>query len=201
MGLVNKVVPDNQLDAEVEAWCREIMERSPTAIAIAKRSFDADSDSIAGIGALGMQALSFITRPRNQRRGCAPSTPSASRTSVNMPNERQRSAAGRLFPRHTWEAAMCDLTIAAESAQFGQVARGSARSIQLSAPPIWPASSARRKRAKSGTCAAAIPRTRRRRWVWSTRWCPATSSMPRSRRGAARSWNAVPQPSPSPSVN
>ena len=57
MGLVNKVVPDDQLDAEVDAWCREIMERSPTAIAIAKRSFNADTDSIAGIGALGMQAL------------------------------------------------------------------------------------------------------------------------------------------------
>lgn len=57
MGLVNKVVPDDQLDAEVDLWCREIMEKSPTAIAIAKRSFNADSDSIAGIGALGMQAL------------------------------------------------------------------------------------------------------------------------------------------------
>jgi 2-ketocyclohexanecarboxyl-CoA hydrolase len=35
------------------------MERSPTAIAIAKRSFNADTDSIAGIGALGMQALYY----------------------------------------------------------------------------------------------------------------------------------------------
>ena len=57
MGLVNKVVPDDQLDAEVDSWCREIMEKSPTAIAIAKRSFNADSDSIAGIGSLGLQAL------------------------------------------------------------------------------------------------------------------------------------------------
>jgi 2-ketocyclohexanecarboxyl-CoA hydrolase len=57
MGLVNKVVPDDQLDAEVEAWCREIVDRSPTAIAIAKRSINADTDSIAGIAALGLQAL------------------------------------------------------------------------------------------------------------------------------------------------
>ena len=59
MGLVNKVVPHEELDAEVAKWCAEIMERSPTAIAIAKRSFNADSDSIRGIGGLGMQALSM----------------------------------------------------------------------------------------------------------------------------------------------
>src|SRR3546814_4364050 len=38
MGLVNTVVPDDELDAEVARWCQEICERSPTAIAIAKRS-------------------------------------------------------------------------------------------------------------------------------------------------------------------
>jgi len=57
MGLVNKVVPADQLDDEVRAWCEEIVERSPTAIAIAKRSFNADTDHINGIGALGMEAL------------------------------------------------------------------------------------------------------------------------------------------------
>jgi 2-ketocyclohexanecarboxyl-CoA hydrolase len=57
MGLVNKVVPDDELDAEVEIWCRELLEKSPTAIAIAKRSFNADSENIAGISAFGMQAL------------------------------------------------------------------------------------------------------------------------------------------------
>src|SRR3954463_15314618 len=34
MGLVNTVVPHDQLDAEVAKWCAEILERSPTAIAI-----------------------------------------------------------------------------------------------------------------------------------------------------------------------
>lgn len=57
MGLVNAVVPDERLDAEVDAWCAELVERSPTAIAIAKRSFNADTESIRGIGGLGMQAL------------------------------------------------------------------------------------------------------------------------------------------------
>jgi 2-ketocyclohexanecarboxyl-CoA hydrolase len=71
MGLVNKVVPDDQLDAEVEAWCKELVERSPTAIAIAKRSFNADSDNIAGIGALGMQALKLYYDSAESKEGVA----------------------------------------------------------------------------------------------------------------------------------
>jgi 2-ketocyclohexanecarboxyl-CoA hydrolase len=59
MGLVNKVVPPEQLDAEVEAWCREILSLSPTAIAIAKRSFNADSENIRAIGALGFESLAL----------------------------------------------------------------------------------------------------------------------------------------------
>ena len=58
-GLVNAVVPPEQLDEEVQKWCEEILEKSPTALTIAKRSFNADSDNIGGIGALGMQALSL----------------------------------------------------------------------------------------------------------------------------------------------
>jgi 2-ketocyclohexanecarboxyl-CoA hydrolase len=59
MGLVNKVVPAEQLDAEVETWCQEILALSPTAIAIAKRSFNADSENIRGIGALGLESLAM----------------------------------------------------------------------------------------------------------------------------------------------
>ncbi len=59
MGLVNKVVPAAALDAEVEAWCREILALSPTALAIAKRSFNADSENIRGIGSLGFEALAL----------------------------------------------------------------------------------------------------------------------------------------------
>ena len=59
MGLVNCVVPAAELDAEVDKWCAELMERSPTALAIAKRSFNADSENIRGIASMGMQALSL----------------------------------------------------------------------------------------------------------------------------------------------
>jgi 2-ketocyclohexanecarboxyl-CoA hydrolase len=59
MGLVNRVVPDDELDAEVDRWCAEILEKSPTAIAIAKRSFNADTEAIRGSGMLGFQALAL----------------------------------------------------------------------------------------------------------------------------------------------
>ncbi|MBO44550.1 MAG: 1,4-dihydroxy-2-naphthoyl-CoA synthase [Rhodospirillaceae bacterium] len=57
MGLVNVVVPHDKLDDEIDSWCAEIMQKSPTALAIAKRSFNADSESIRAIGSFGFEAL------------------------------------------------------------------------------------------------------------------------------------------------
>ena len=57
MGLVNAVVPAAELRAETEKWCQEILEKSPTAIKLAKQSFNADSEHIAGITELGFAAL------------------------------------------------------------------------------------------------------------------------------------------------
>src|ERR1700741_1536358 len=51
MGLVNAVVPADKLDEEVDKWCAEIRDKSPTAIAIAKRSCNADSETLRAIGA------------------------------------------------------------------------------------------------------------------------------------------------------
>ena len=59
MGLVNKVVPDADLDAEVARWCAEILDLSPTALAIAKRSFNADTEHIRGIANVAFQAVSL----------------------------------------------------------------------------------------------------------------------------------------------
>jgi 2-ketocyclohexanecarboxyl-CoA hydrolase len=69
MGLVNCVVPHAELDAEVERWCKEILALSPTAIAIAKRACNADSDSIRGIGALGMQAVKLFYETPESKEG------------------------------------------------------------------------------------------------------------------------------------
>ncbi|MGO4331218.1 enoyl-CoA hydratase-related protein [Cupriavidus sp. 2TAF22] len=71
MGLVNRVVAPEELDQEVARWCDEILALSPTAIAIAKRSFNADSDSIRGIGGLGMQALALYYQSAESREGVA----------------------------------------------------------------------------------------------------------------------------------
>ena len=57
MGMVNCVVPADQLDAEVKKWCDEILEKSPTALALAKKSFNVDTEMIRGMGGLAMHAL------------------------------------------------------------------------------------------------------------------------------------------------
>ena len=69
MGLVNKVVPDSELDAEVGRWCADIVERSPTAIALAKRSFNADTESIRGIASMGLQALALYYGTAESKEG------------------------------------------------------------------------------------------------------------------------------------
>jgi 2-ketocyclohexanecarboxyl-CoA hydrolase len=69
MGLVNKVVPHDQLDAEVEGWAAEINQLSPTAIVIAKRSFNADSENIRGISFLGIQALKHFYMSDESKEG------------------------------------------------------------------------------------------------------------------------------------
>lgn len=69
MGLINHVVPAERLDDEVDEWCRQINELSPTALAIAKRSFNADSESIRGAGLLGFQALALYFGTDESREG------------------------------------------------------------------------------------------------------------------------------------
>lgn len=69
MGLVNKVVPHEDLDAEVEKWCAEIMALSPTAIAIAKRSFNMDTEHQRGIAGMGMYALSLYYGTEESQEG------------------------------------------------------------------------------------------------------------------------------------
>jgi naphthoate synthase len=52
MGLVNRVVPGDQLEAEGVAWAREILEKSPLAIRLLKSALNADMD-----GQVGLQEL------------------------------------------------------------------------------------------------------------------------------------------------
>src|SRR5436190_18005997 len=49
MGLVNTVVPLDQLEEETVSWCREMLDKSPFALRLLKASFNADEDGLAGI--------------------------------------------------------------------------------------------------------------------------------------------------------
>ncbi|HKI99595.1 MAG TPA: enoyl-CoA hydratase-related protein [bacterium] len=71
MGLCNAVVPADKLDEEVDAWCAELVQRSPTAIAIAKRSFNADTEHIGGMMQLGFEALRLYYDTDESREGVA----------------------------------------------------------------------------------------------------------------------------------
>lgn len=63
MGLVNKVVPLAQLEEETVDWCMTIMERSPMAIRMLKRSFNAELDGQHGLMELAGDAtlLYYLT--------------------------------------------------------------------------------------------------------------------------------------------
>src|SRR5262249_27668903 len=69
MGLANACVPQDQLDAEVQKWGEELCERSPTALAIAKRSFNMDTAHQAGIAGMGMYALKLYYDTDESREG------------------------------------------------------------------------------------------------------------------------------------
>jgi naphthoate synthase len=56
MGLVNTVVPLEQLEEETVKWAKEILEKSPTAIRFLKASFNADTDGLAGLQQFGGDA-------------------------------------------------------------------------------------------------------------------------------------------------
>jgi naphthoate synthase len=56
MGLVNKVVPLEELEATTVAWCEKILEKSPLALRMLKSAFNAELDGQAGIQELAGNA-------------------------------------------------------------------------------------------------------------------------------------------------
>jgi naphthoate synthase len=55
-GLVNAVVPLEQLERETVAWCREMLALSPFALRLLKASFNAAEDGLAGLQQLAHDA-------------------------------------------------------------------------------------------------------------------------------------------------
>jgi len=56
MGLVNAVVPLDELEAETVAWCREMLAMSPFALRLMKASFNAAEDGLSGVQQLAHDA-------------------------------------------------------------------------------------------------------------------------------------------------
>ena len=56
MGLVNTVVPLEELEAETVQWAQEILANSPMALRFLKAAFNADTDGLAGIQQLAGDA-------------------------------------------------------------------------------------------------------------------------------------------------
>jgi len=56
MGLVNTVVPLEELERETVRWCREMLELSPFSLRLLKASFNAAEDGLAGIQQLAHDA-------------------------------------------------------------------------------------------------------------------------------------------------
>jgi naphthoate synthase len=69
MGLVNKVVPPEQLEEETKAWCREMLSKSPSALRFLKYSFNADTDYVYGLQAIAHGATSLFYTTEESKEG------------------------------------------------------------------------------------------------------------------------------------
>jgi naphthoate synthase len=68
-GLVNAVVPREQLGATVREWADDMIALSPTALRFLKQSFNADTEHIAGIGQLAFTGLGLFVDTDEAREG------------------------------------------------------------------------------------------------------------------------------------
>jgi len=60
MGLINTVVPLQELEQETISWCQTMLQHSPTALRVLKSSFNADTDGLAGIQELAGNATALF---------------------------------------------------------------------------------------------------------------------------------------------
>jgi len=68
-GLVNAVVPADELMSTALSWGRRIASYSPTAIRFLKHSFNADTDHIAGLSHLAFDGLELFTHSEEGMEG------------------------------------------------------------------------------------------------------------------------------------
>ncbi len=70
MGLINKVVPVDELEAETVSWAREMLRNSPMALRLLKASLNAADDGLAGVQQLAGDAtlLFYMTEEGQEGR-------------------------------------------------------------------------------------------------------------------------------------
>jgi naphthoate synthase len=68
-GLVNKVVPADQLKAEVRSWADEILRLSPTALKVLKQSMNTDTEHFAAIGQMAFSSLKLFEDSAEAKEG------------------------------------------------------------------------------------------------------------------------------------
>ena len=70
MGLVNTVVPIDELEAETVSWCREMLRHSPMALRLLKAGLNAADDGLAGVQQLAGDAtlLFYLTQEGQEGR-------------------------------------------------------------------------------------------------------------------------------------
>jgi 1,4-dihydroxy-2-naphthoyl-CoA synthase len=69
MGWINKVVRAEDLDKEVERWAQELVTKSPTAIALAKKMHNLYYDLLSSSTEVGVEILTFFWGTSEAREG------------------------------------------------------------------------------------------------------------------------------------
>lgn len=70
-GLVNKVVPADQLRAEVRAWADQMLKFSPTALKVLKQSLNTDTEHLISIGSMAYTTLKLFGETAEAQEGIA----------------------------------------------------------------------------------------------------------------------------------
>ena len=69
MGWINKAVSAEDLEKETEMWAKEIVEKSPTAIALGKKMHNAYYDLLSSSAEMGVEMLTFFWGTEEAREG------------------------------------------------------------------------------------------------------------------------------------
>lgn len=83
MGLVNTVVPLEDLEKETVRWCREVLQHSPMALRCLKAALNADCDGQAGLQELAGNATMMFYMTDEGKKVVTHSTRNVAQTSTN----------------------------------------------------------------------------------------------------------------------